>query len=185
MILALLTLPLPAAGMRRRIPPGDETSTDAAFAAFLAKLRRAAAGRDLKALRQLSAEDLPIEPEDLPELVKIIDMGAARFDKGFSLPYVHGKFPEDLDPYEHAIVVDPKAVLRSKPSASAAVAAPLDHDIVKVPEWKPNQSWQWVHRLDGVKGYVADAQLRTLGDHHAYCEKRKGVWRLIAFDQGD
>lgn len=184
-LFALLLAPLAAAPARRRIPPGDESAMDPSFAVFWAKLKKAAAQRDRAALRALSVPDLEIDPADLPELDRALALGAGRFDKGFSFPYFVAKFPEDVDPYEHAVVLSPKAVLRSRPDGASAPVAPLDHDIVHIAAWKPNAQWQQARRLDGAKGYVNVADIRTCGHHHGYCEKRAGAWKLIAFDQGD
>lgn len=184
-LLVLLALPMRGAGARRRIPPTDESHVDPAFKAFVAKLKAAVASRDQKAIRAMSVPDLVIEDHDLPELATILALGCGRFDKGFNFPYINAKFPEDLEPYEYAVVMKPGAVLRSKASADAAVVAPLDYDIVHVAQWNPKSKWQAVKRLDGVRGFVADDDIRTLGHFHAYCEKRSGVWKLIAFDQGD
>lgn len=173
------------AGARRRIPPVDESHLDPAFKTFIARLRAAVAARDQKAIRALSVPDLVIEAQDLPELAKILAMGCGRFDKGFNFPYINAKFPEDLEPYEYAVAMTAGAVLRSKPSADAAVVGPLDYDILHVPQWNPKSKWQAAKRLDGVRGYVHEDDIRTLGHFHAYCEKRGGVWKLIAFDQGD
>jgi hypothetical protein len=173
------------AGARRRIPPVDESHLDPAFKTFVAKLRAAVAARDQKAIRAMSVPDLVIEDRDLPELAKILAMGCGRFDKGFSFPYINAKLPEDIDPFEHAVVMKAGAVLRSKPAADAAVAAGLDFDILHVAQWNPKSRWQAAKRLDGVRGYVHEDDIRTLGHFHAYCERRGGAWKLIAFDQGD
>lgn len=173
------------AGARRRIPPVDESHLDPGFKSFVAKLRAAVAARDQKALRALSVPDLIIEDQDLPELAKILAMGCGRFDKGFNFPYINAKFPSDLEPYEYAVVIKAGAELRAKAAADAAVVAPLDYDIVHVAQWNPKAKWQSVKRLDGVRGFVHDDDIRTLGHFHAYCERRGGAWKLIAFDQGD
>jgi hypothetical protein len=182
-LLACLTLPVTGAGRRRRIPPGDESPADPAFAAFLARLRKAASARDSRGIQALCAAGLTVAAEHVPELQKVLGMGAARFDKGYCLPYIHGKFPEDLDPYEHAIVTKAGAALLHKPDGRPV--AELDFDIVRVPQWRPDAKWQRVERLDGVAGYVPEDSLRTLGHFHAYCERRGGAWKLIAFDEGD
>ncbi|MBM3755235.1 MAG: hypothetical protein FJW38_14785 [Acidobacteria bacterium] len=128
------------AGARRRIPPIDESQTDPTFKAFVAKLKAAVASRDQKAIRAMSVPDLIIEDRDLPELATILAMGCGRFDKGFNFPYINAKFPEDLEPYEYAVVIRPGAVLRAKASVDATVVAPLDYDIVHVAQWNPKSS---------------------------------------------
>ncbi|MBM3764956.1 MAG: hypothetical protein FJW32_06155 [Acidobacteria bacterium] len=173
------------AGARRRIPPIDESQTDPTFKAFVAKLKAAVAARDQKAIRAMSVPDLTIEDRDLPELATILAMGCGRFDKGFTFPYINAKFPEDLEPFECAVAIRPGAVLRAKASVDATVVAPLDYDIVHVAQWNPKSKWQAAKRLDGVRGFVHEDDIRTLGHFHAYCEKRGGAWKLIAFDHGD
>ena len=181
----LAGLPAFSASARRRIPPVDESAVDPAFARFAAKLRQAATAGDRAAVAALSIPDLEVERQDLPELARALAFGSARFDKGFAFPYWIGKFPEALDPFEHAVTIRAGAVLRARPDETAPAVAPLDYDIVHVPVWRPDSRWQQVRRLDGPAGYVRGEDLRTCGHFHGYCERRGGVWKLVAFTEGD
>ena len=39
------------------------------------------------------------------QLEVVLRMGAARYEKGFALPYLFVKFPEDLEAFEHVVTM--------------------------------------------------------------------------------
>lgn len=191
---------LPAAGRRRYLRPGDEGTADASFMKFLADVRRVAAVRDTAGLRALCAPDvitgidMKPGPEELArqmaaggwaELNTILSMGAGRYEKGFAMPYLFTKFPEDLEAFEHVVTVRPGAVLRAEAAAGAKAVAPLDYDILRVKEFKPGAPWLAAERLDGAKGFVAAGDVRSLGAQRIFFEKRAGIWRISAWAGGD
>ncbi len=55
------------------------------------------------------------------QLETVLKMGAARYEKGFALPYLFAKFPEDLEAFEHVVTIRAGAVLRAEGRAGAAV----------------------------------------------------------------
>ena len=184
-----------AAGRRRYLRPGDEGGGD--FVPFLGDLRRVVVGKDEAGLRGLCAPDvitgvdMAPGPEELvkrmrtggwAELAAILGMGAARWEKGFVMPYLFGKFPEDLEPTEHVVTVRAGAVLRVK--AGGAVVCPLDFDILRVREFKAGAAWLAAERLDGLKGVVAAGDVRSLGAPRVFFEKRGGAWKVTAWGGG-
>ena len=186
-----------AAGRRRYLRPGDESAGDAAFVRFLGELRRVVAGKDEAGLRRLCAADVITGVDMAPgpeawvkrmraggwvELAVTLGMGAARYEKGFAMPYLFAKFPEDLESTEHVVTVRAGAVLRA--SAGGAVVCPLDFDILRVREFKAGAAWLAAERLDGPKGVVAAADVRSLGAPRVFFEKRGGAWKVSAWGGG-
>lgn len=191
---------LPAAPARRRLPPKDESAGDAAFAKFLATLRAVARERNEAGLRALCAPDVITGIDSPPgpaELVKkmrsggwaaletVLTLGVARYDDGYAMPYLFGKFPEDLDDFEYLVAVRPQAVLRASPAPGAAVMCPLDYDIVRSPGGEPRNGWRQVERLDGCKGWAAPGDLRSGGAERLITGKIAGSWKITAWAAGD
>ena len=186
-----------AAGRRRYLRPGNEAAGDPSFVRFLGDLRRVAAARDEAGLRGLCAADvitgvdMAPGPEELvkrmqeggwAELAVILGMGAARYEKGFVMPYLFGKFPEDLDSTEHVVTVRAGAVLRAKVGGPSV--CPLDFDILRVREFKAGAAWLAAERLDGLKGIVAAGDVRSLGEPRVFLEKRGETWKVTAWGGG-
>ena len=71
------------------------------------------------------------------QLEVVLRMGAARYEKGFALPYLFVKFPEDLEAFEHVVTIRAGAVLRAEGRAGAARVCPLDYDILRVADGRP------------------------------------------------
>jgi hypothetical protein len=189
-----------AAGQRRRLAPVDESKQDASFAQFLVLLRAVANGRDGAGLQRLCAPDVITgfgSPPGPAELVKnmqaggwahlqtVLKLGAARYEQGFAMPYVFAKFPEDLETFEHVVTIRAGAVLRSAGRADAAVVCPLDYDILKVDDARPVKGWIQAARLDGPRGWVAEADVRSAGSERMLFEKKSGAWKITAWAAGD
>ena len=188
-----------AAGRRRYLRPGDEGAGDASFVQFLGELRQVAGAKDEAGLRGLCAADvitgvdMPPGPAELTkrmraggwaELAEILGMGAARYEKGFVLPYLFGKFPEDLESTEHVVPVRAGATLRAAAAAGARMISPLDFDILRVAEFREGAQWLAAERLDGLKGWVAAKDVRSLGAPRVFIEKRGGAWKITAWGGG-
>lgn len=188
-----------AAGRRRYLRPGDEAAGDPSFVRFLGELRRVAGAKDEAGLRGLCAAhvitgvDLAPGPAELvkrmreggwADLAELLGMGAARYERGFALPYLFGKFPEDLESTEHVVTVRAGAVLRAAAAAGARVVGPLDFDILRVAEFRAGAEWLAAERLDGVKGWVAAKDVRSLGAPRVFFEKRGGAWKITAWGGG-
>jgi len=188
-----------AAGRRRRLAPVDESKQDAGFGVFLTALRVVARNRDAAGLQKLCAVDVitgidaPPGPAELArkmqaggwvQLQTVLEFGAARYEKGFVLPYLFGKFPEDLDAIEHVVTIRSGAVLRAAGREDAAVVCPLDYDILKVEDARPVNGWVRAARLDGPRGWVAGTDIRSTGAERIFIEKNGGVWKITAWASG-
>ena len=188
------------AGRRRRLAPGDESGSDPSFAKFLAILRGVSRERNTAGLQALCAADVITgidSPSGPAELVKkmqaggwahletVLKLGAARYEKGFALPYLFGRFPDDLEAFEHLVTIRPGAVLRATGRSGAAVVAMLDYDILHVKDARPVKGWIQAERLDGPKGWVAEGDVLSLGAQRIFIEKKNGVWKITAWAAGD
>ena len=188
-----------AAGKRRRLPPGDESKLDAGFAAFLGNLRAVARSRDATALQKLCAVDVitgidaTSGPAELAkkmqaggwvQLETVLKFGAARYEKGFALPYLFAKFPDDLEATEHVVTIRAGAVLRAEGRAGAALVCPLDFDILKVDDARPVNGWVRAARLDGPKGWVSESDIRSTGAERIFIERISGAWKITAWASG-
>jgi hypothetical protein len=189
-----------AAGKRRQLAPGDESKQDPSFAQFLTTLRAVTNGKDAAGLQRLCVADVITgidSPSGPAELVKkmqaggwvnlqtVLNLGAARYEKGFAMPYLFAKFPEDLEAFEHLVTIRAGAVLRSAGRADAAVVCPLDYDILKVDDARPVKGWSQAARLDGPKGWVAEADVRSTGAERMIFGKQNGAWKITAWAAGD
>lgn len=189
-----------AAGRRRRLPPGDESVQDPAFSRFLTRLRTVSRQQDGAALRALCAEDVITGIDATPgpaelqkkmqaggwkQLETVLGMGAARYERGFVLPYLFAKFPEDLEAFEYMVAIRPGAALRSAGRADAPVVCPLDYDILRVADARPVHGWIRATRLDGLRGWAAESDVRSPGAERIFLEVRNGAWKITAWAAGD
>ena len=113
--------------------------------------------------------------------------------KLFWAPYTFMSFPEGLDGFEHEAIFGSNVNLREKPIANAAVITTLSYNIVKVDYQKSvklrnsesEYDWLKIETLGGKKGYVKADYVRSPIDYRAGFEKKRGVWKMIAFIAGD
>ena len=102
-------------------------------------------------------------------------------------PYVLAKWPADLDPTAHGVVVAREALVKSAPSSNSQTLATLSHDVVAVADWEVDDKEQgfrqkWVKvMLKSAEGYVPEEQIRSPVEHAACFVKTEGGWRLTVF----
>ena len=190
--------------------PVDEAASDPDFFAFRARLQRAIAGHDVRAL--LSVIDPAIRvsfgPEngrdafrrdwqlDGPsqessgiwtELGAVLALGG-QFDTPdtFVAPYVFSRWPDRVDAFEHVALVGADVRIRSEPRANARVVTSLSFAIVPLARTvTPPDGWTAV-RLGGDRvGFVSSALVRSPIDYRAFFARRNGDWRLLLFVAGD
>lgn len=208
-LLPLLAAPLLAqrgTNVGRRIPPTDEASRDPGVLAFRKTMLAAVARRDADWFRaRLTAEpyssfggdrtpadffafwrlDTPGESPFWRELTRVLRMGGCFMNPAlFASPYVYALFPNDIDAYEHDVVVKPGAVLLTEPNLKAPVVEVLRYDIVEIQAFN-DDPWRFVRSASGKLGYVERSSLRSPNDNRALFEKVEGKWLLSAFIGGD
>jgi len=110
----------------------------------------------------------------------------------FFAPYTFNSFPADLDGFEHFVIFGSDVNLRKEPRTDAEVVAKLSYNIVQIePETVPKSGrseypgWRHVRTLGGLNGYVRQEFVRSPIDYRAGFEKKRGVWKMIAFIEGD
>lgn len=119
------------------------------------------------------------------KLQAVLQLGVAKYEGGFALPYLFAKFPEDLESTEHRVTIRQGAVLRAAGKADAPVVCPLDYDILRVDDAEPVGGWIRAARLDGPKGWVAAGDVRSVTAERILFEKRSGTWKITAWAAGD
>ncbi len=128
------------------------------------------------------------------ELLTVLSNGGAFYDKNtFAAPYSFKSFPDDLDAFEHQVILGNNINLRSKPNSSAKLILQLSYNIVKVDyknsvsDGKSESTYSWlkVETLGGKKGFVSAEYVRSPIDYRAVFVKEKGKWKMSAFIAGD
>lgn len=113
--------------------------------------------------------------------------------KTFYAPYTFDSFPEDLDSFTHEAIFGSNVNLREGPSSDSRVVAQLSYNIVTV-ETDPDteagkiretKGWSKVKTLGGLEGWVKNDLVRSPIDYRAGFEKKRGVWKMVAFIAGD
>ena len=214
MILLLLTLSFAASTPAQvaKLYPVDEAAKDPAFFAFRARLLRAIYKKDTSFLlsivdpkiannfggddgithfKRIWHPERPTSPM-WTELLAALALGG-KFDKdqSFGAPYLFNSFPEGLDVFEHAAVIEDGVRVRREPNTRGTVIRNLSFDIVKLGrgEYRRNpgekREWVPVELADGQKGYVASEYIRSPIDYRAIFEKKNGKWMMTAFIAGD
>ena len=156
-------------------------------------------------------ENLGPESRFWAQFLPVISNGGAFSDETeakepmFWAPYVFGSFPSELDAFEHAAIIGKDVHLRAKPSLKGDIVAKLSFNIVKIDPDEldvPDEGmspaemaytgrnpepffWVKVTTLGGKTGYVKDEYVRRPVDYRAGFEKKRGVWKLVAFIAGD
>ena len=110
----------------------------------------------------------------------------------FYAPYTFESFPEDLDAYEYSAIFGSDVNLRKQPAMNGEIVAKLSYNVVKIEsETVPKSGrseypgWWQIRTLDGLTGYVKKEYVRSSIDYRAGFEKKRGVWKMVAFISGD
>lgn len=193
--------------------PVDEASRDPEFFVFRARLQEAVARHDLAAVLEVadpqirnsfggnggidefrSHWDLPSDKSELwTALGFALGLGGIFHDENtFTAPYLFGRFPEDLDAFDHLVLIGSDVRVRAEPRLGSKVLAVLSFDIVRYAREaeerlseEQSSHWTAVALRDGRVGYVASRYLRSSIDYRALFERKDGRWRLTAFIGGD
>lgn len=113
--------------------------------------------------------------------------------KLFYAPYTFDSFPTDLDSFTHEAIFGSNVNLREGPSPDSRVIAQLSYNVVTV-ETDPDteagkiretRGWSKVKTLGGMSGWVKNDLVRSPIDYRAGFEKKRGVWKMVAFIAGD
>jgi hypothetical protein len=199
-LVLLLSLVLSATPVK--VARVDESGKDASFAAFKKDLEAVVKKKDAALMRALLdpkaqagfgesgglnefLEALPLDPASplWPTLTQVLSKGCARVPaKEFVCPALFAKAPDDVDWFEHSVLMKDVAI-RATPAALAKVLATRSDEIVK--GVRGPEPWVKVETADGVVGHVKASELESPIDVRAFFKKGPKGWRLTFLGAGD
>lgn len=207
----LLCLALPGLAQERKLPLVDEAASDVTWVRFKKRLQAAIDSRDKQFLLSILDRNVRNQSEstrgvaqfrrqweldtaDSPvwrELQTALQLGSAymRRDKGpreLCAPYLLAKWPEDLPPFENAVVISRDTTVQAEPSSASTSLGTLSYDIVPVTDWevddKADAKQKWVKiRYRSREGYVLEEHLRSPIEQAACFVKSGNGWRMTGF----
>ena len=204
-------LALPAYAQERKLPLVDEAAGDASWLRFKKRLAAAIASRDKQFLLSILDRNVRNQTEktrgiaefrkqweldtpDTPvwrELETALQLGSAymKRDKGareLCAPYVLAKWPPDVTPFDHGVVISRDSTVQAEPSTTSAALGRLSYDIVEVIDWeiddKTDARQKWV-RIRHAKrdGYVLEEHVRSPIEQAACFVKSGNGWKMTGF----
>lgn len=193
-----------------KLAPVSDEGRDGAFHSYVGKLKAAVGKHDERALRKLVDREVittGVGGKDQrgwekfrtewgvgeegcaiwEVLSDLMELGFFREGPGIYVsPYVVWKFPHELDPDEHLVVLRDALPLREKPSRDSRVVGTLAFDIVKkVGSGGEGGSFGWVEveTVGGVRGFVQTANVRSPLMPRAQFSRKDGRWLLVVLDR--
>jgi hypothetical protein len=191
----------------RSLEPVDEARLDPSLAALISDLRAAVERRDVRGLMaqigpafrvdfdrgkgpaafrsrwRLNAPD-----SDLWQVMgRLLSIGGTFYSPTlYAVPYVYTRFPVDLDPFGHVVVLQPHTPLRSVPESSGGGFKTVGTEILRLAQpLKPparldRMAWVNVVTAEGVTGYLPGAAVYSPAGYRAFFERQRGRWRWIS-----
>src|SRR5215218_2465461 len=203
-----LALAAPLFAQERKLPLVDEAAGDASWTRFKKRLQAAIDTRDKQFLLSILDKNVRNQSEntrgvaqfrrqwelDTPdtavwrELQTALQLGSAwlKREKGpreLCAPYVLGKWPFDVEPVNHAVVISRETTMQSEPSNGSAALGTLSYDIVAVNDWEvddkadPRQKWVRI-RHRNRDGFVLEEHVRSPIEQAACFVKSGNGWRM-------
>jgi hypothetical protein len=201
-----------AHAQERKLPPVDEAAGDASWLRFKKQLVAAIERRDKQFLLSIIDRNIrnqderqrgianfrrqwELDTNDSPvwrELRTALQLGSAymKREKGpreLCAPYLLGRWPDDIEPVRHAVVIARDAQVQAEPSGSAPALGALSYDIVPVTDWEVDDrssdaKQKWVKiRYRNRDGYIPEEQVRSSIEQAACFVKSANGWRMTAF----
>ena len=189
--------------------PIDEASQRPDFFSFRAHLQAAVARHDVDAVLAIVHPTIknsfggddglegfrrlwrPAESDSTlwTELGMVLALGGT-FDAedSFTAPYVFSKWPNQIDSFEHVVLIASDVRIREAPRADAATLTSLSFAILPVPRQPglaEEEGWTPVEIDGGKVGYVSSRLARSPIDYRARFSKIAGRWQLVFFLAGD
>jgi len=202
----------PAGAQERKLPLVDEAAGDVSWLRFKKQLVGAIQKRDKQFLLSILDRNVrnqddrsrgiahfrkqwELDTDDSPvwrELAAALQLGGAYIKREnrpreLCAPYVLGRWPEDVEPFKHGVVISRDAQVQAEPSNSAAALGALSYDIVVVSDWEvddkaPEVKQKWVKiRYRNRDGYIPEEQIRSPIEQAACFVKSANGWRMTAF----
>src|SRR4029079_8684019 len=151
----------PVAAQERKLPPVDEAAGDASWLRFKKQLFDAIERRDKQFLLSIVDKNIrnqderqrgianfrrqwELDTSDSPlwrELRNALQLGSAymKREKGpreLCAPYLLGRWPDDVEPVKHGVVISRDAQVQSEPSSAAPALGTLSYDVVPIVDWE-------------------------------------------------
>jgi len=211
-ILLAVALAAPAHAQERKLPLVDEAAGDASWLRFKKQLLGAIEKRDKQFLLSILDKNVRNQDErtrgianfrkqweldtaDSPvwrELGTALQLGGAwikreKRPREFCVPYLLGKWPEDVAPFDNGVVISRDTSVQAEPSSSSAALGTLSYDIVPVTDWEVDDKaadakQKWVKiRFRNREGYIPEEQIRSPIEQAACFAKGANGWRMTAF----
>ena len=207
----MLATSLPGLAQERKLPVVDEAAGDASWQRFKKRLQAAIDSRDKQFLLSILDRNVrnqsdktrgiaefrkqwELDTAESPiwrELQTALQLGSAymRRDKGareLCVPYVLGKWPADIEPFNSAVVISRDTTVQAEPSTSSRALARLSYDIVSVSDWevddKSDAKQKWVRiRHAQREGFVPEEHVRSPIEQAACFVKAGRGWRMTGF----
>lgn len=205
----------PALAQQRRLEPVDEAGRDPSWVNFRNRLLNAVETRDRGYVTGILAPDVRASleaPRGPAEFKKQWDVDAAnsvlwralrsalflgsaymKREKGqreLCTPYVLGKWPQEVDPFQYGAAIAREVLVKAEPSSESATLQVLSYEIVRVHDWEladkaadVPQRWVKVDVKNG-EGYVPAEQIRSPVEHAACFVKTEQGWRMTGLGPG-
>lgn len=196
----------------RKLPPVDEAAGDASWVRFKKRLLEAVEKRDKQFVLSILDKNVrnqdettrgvahfrqqwELDTEDSPlwrELAQALQLGGAfiqreKRPREFCAPYLLGRWPPEVTPFDHGVVIARDAQVQGGPSHASAPVGRLSYDIVEVADWEvddstPASKQKWVKvRLGKREGFIPEEQIRSPIEQAACFAKSGGAWRMTGF----
>ena len=200
-----------AGAQARKLPLVDEAAGDVSWLRFKKRLADALARRDKQFLLSILDRNVRNQTEktrgvaefrkqwelDTPdspvwrELQTALQLGSAyiKRDNGareLCAPYVLGKWPPDVQPFDHAVVISRDSTVQAEPSVGSAALGRLSYDVVTVTDWEiddkndPKQKWVRI-RHGNRDGYLLEEHVRSPIEQAACFVKAGNGWKMTGF----
>ena len=195
----------------RKLALVDEAASDASWQRFKKRLLAAIEKRDKQYLLSILDKNVrnqdsrtrgiahfrkqwEIDTPDSPvwrELATALQLGGAYMkrdngQKELCAPYLLGRWPFDVEPVNHGVIVARDARVQAEPSTASASLGAVSYDIVAVTDWevddKADAKQKWVRiRFMNRDGYIPEEHIRSPIEQAACFVKGGNGWRMTAF----
>lgn len=217
-LIAALLAVIPAAAapaQERQLKPVDEARRDPSWVSFRNGLLNAVETRDRKYIMGILAPDVrtglqtprggaefrkqwDVDGKNSPlwrTLRSALLLGSAYVgrDKGhreLCAPYLIGKWPPELDPFDNGVAIARDVLVKAEPSSQSATLQVLSYEITLVSDWEvpdkaPDVKQRWVKvKVKNGEGYVPAEQIRSPVEHAACFVRTDAGWRMTGLAPG-
>lgn len=202
----------PVAAQERKLPPVDEAAGDQSWLRFKKRLLTAIEKRDKQFVLSILDKNVrnqdertrgvahfrqqwELDTDDSPlwrELALALQLGGAYIQREkrpreFCAPYILGRWPPDVRPFDHGVVIARDAQVQAEPSNASSALGRLSYDIVPVVDWEVDDKaadakQKWVRiQYRNRDGYIPEEQIRSPIEQAACFAKLGGEWRMTGF----